>query len=458
MFHRKHVPLPKSCEDNLQHFEHVLPIEFVEVEPNPDPEPLPPELDADATIMIHSIHGGDVILPEFREALNAFYPNRDPERIGEDLQKAYAREKDWGANQVCAALASKLGIKGYWRVNTARVLMDFGRFPGITPPGADHLNRFAINYPFSYALDHEGKQRVLESAYDAISSTYERANEGKIIKLGIHSYDPYNPGHTGFGNAMEFGTPRPEMSLLYRSKSIQEHTRMPIGLFDRLYPDQLGEYTADRKLAARLSLTLEKAGISVSPNYPYLLPDGSVEVRSQVWFFFKYLRREFTKLHPETEYLRSYSMVWDMLLDTNLRSSDSDTLRSFLHMFRRPPQGMESLYIEARRAYTHIGQHVNGRGQELVEQFRLSDLRMSTLGLEVRKDLIWKFKDKFARRPIFGSEGVRQDNVDHIADLLAKGLVTYFNHDRGLYHGDLYGKGRKLRTRQMLRQIHKALT
>ena len=339
MIHRKHVPLPKECEDHLQFFDHVLPIEFVEVEPHPEPLNLPRDIDPDTTIMIHSIHGGDVILPEFREALNAFYPNRDPERIEDDLFKAYAREKDWGANQVCEALARKLGMKGYWRVNTARVLMDFGRFPGITPPGADHLNRFAINYPFSYALDHQGKQRVLEFAYDAISSTYERANEGKIVKLGIHSYDPYNPGHTGFGNAHEYGTPRPEMSLLYRSKSIQEHTRMPVGLFDRLYPDQLGEYTADRKLAARFSLTLEKAGISVSPNYPYLLPDGSVEVRSQVWFFFKFLRREFSQRNPESEFLRSYSMVWDMLLDTNLRSSDSDTLRSFLHMFRRPTTG-----------------------------------------------------------------------------------------------------------------------
>jgi hypothetical protein len=454
LIHRKHVPLPKECEDHLQFFDHVLPIEFVEVEPDPEALKLPGDMDPDATILIHSIHGGDVIMPDCRMALNEFYPNRDPERIDDDLLKAYAREKDWGANQVCAALARKLGMQGYWRVNTARVLMDFGRFPGITPPGADHLNRFAINYPFSYALDHQGKQRVLESTYDAISAAYERANEGKILKLGIHSYDPYNPGHTGFGNALEFGTPRPEMSVLYRSKSIQEHTRMPFGLFDRLYPDQLGEYTADRKLAARLSLTLEKAGISVSPNYPYLLPDGSVEVRSQVWFFFKYLRREFSQNHPETEFLRSYSMVWDMLLDTNLRSSESDTLRSFLHMFRRPPQGMEDLYIESRKAYGHICQYVHDRGQGLVEQFRLSDFRMSTLGIEVRKDLIWKFKDKFARRPVMGPEGCRHDNVECVAELLAQGFVTYFAHDRGLYHGEMYGKGRKLRTRQMVRQTH----
>ena len=91
-----------------------------------------------------------------------------------------------------------------------------------------------------------------------------------------------------------------------------------------------------------------------------------------------------------------------------------------------------------------------------MEQFRLSDLRLSTLGIEVRKDLIWKFKDKFARRPIMGPDGCRQDNVSCIADLLAQSLVTYFEHDRGLYHGDLYGKGRNLRTRQIVRHTHQA--
>ena len=43
---------------------------------------------------------------------------------------AYYYERDWGASMVAGEIASFLGLPGHYSVNVARVLMDFGRFPG----------------------------------------------------------------------------------------------------------------------------------------------------------------------------------------------------------------------------------------------------------------------------------------------------------------------------------------
>ena len=56
----------------------------------------------------------------------------------------------------------------------------------------------------------------------------------------------------------------------------------------------MAEFTVDQILRDRISLTLEK-GIPVAHNYPYLLPEGSIEVRHQVWRFFKWLQTHFEK-------------------------------------------------------------------------------------------------------------------------------------------------------------------
>ena len=62
---------------------------------------------------------------------------------------------------------------------------------------------------------------------------------------------------------------------------------MPFGVFDPLDPDVLGESTCSRTLRDRISLNLKRAGFRVGHNHPYLLPEGCVEVRTQVWYFFR---------------------------------------------------------------------------------------------------------------------------------------------------------------------------
>lgn len=376
---------------------------------NPEPEPshttLPPGL-RDA-IVVDAIHDGDVIPEEFLVGGNA---EPIPETTFLDQ---YVLERDWGAALVADQLSKKLGLPGTWRVEIARVVMDFGRFPGITPRESSHLSRRAINYPFSSLLGFEQKRRILDHYYDAISERIDRIVADAQVKVAIHTYDRHNSS----------GTLRPPVSVLTRCEGYQFHSEMPIDAFDPLYPDVLGEFTADRRLRDRISLTLERAGISTEHNYPYLLPDGSVEVRSQVWNFFRRLREAFAAAHPETAEDDVYTLVWNMLLDTNHRCPQSELLRSYLHAYRRVSSKNEAKFARARLAYTAIGAFVNQSHSDFVEHYRHRATRPSALGIEIRKDLVYNFDER--GYPI----SPRTDTIEIIADILARAMHTYFTVD-----------------------------
>lgn len=399
----------------------VVPLEFVPIESGKTPPAIAPYRDK---IMIYSIHGGDVIPPKFYKMLRRNYSSES--KLREVLNRAYCVEKDWGANQVAMELARNLGLPGYWRVNIARVLLDFGRLPGITPSEAGHLDRYAINYPFSHYLDLDGKRRVLERCFDAISNVFEREFPGKILTIGMHTYDHRNPTN----HYTERGTLRPEVSLIFRSDSFQQLKHMPRGLYDPLYPDLLAESTVDRRLSARISLMMERSGIAVTHNYPYYLPDGCMEVRSQIWDYFQFLRRAFEAKHEETRLDEAYQIVWDMLLDTNLRSSSSEALRSYLHMFRNAPSGRKVLFRKAQKAYLHVSKFYDDDAENILNRYRHNPGRQSSLAIEVRKDLVWRFHDKCTWDPFLGPEGCLHENVERVAGLIARGIETYFREDR----------------------------
>jgi len=365
--------------------------------------------DALAELTLDVIHDGDYVPARF-------LVDRDEQPITfESIDADYVRERDWGACLVAERIAARLGLGTYTRVNVARVLMDFGRFPGSTPAHADHLHRFAINYPFSERLSFTAKRALLEECYDPISQEMEGKLADKRIKLAIHTYDQYN----------ESGTERPATSIITRSLSYQNTSEMPAGLFDPLFPDVLGEFTADRILRDRLSLMLEKANVPVAHNYPYCLPEGSLEVRYQVWVYFQSLRAFFESRFPETRGDDCYELVWRMLSDTNLRSAESDTFRSFIHMFRRAPGGRDDEFRRAARAYEQLCTFCSSaEGQRFVRRYRFSPKRASSLGLEVRKDLLTEFD------AVGNPVRVRWDNVERIGDVLAHALQIYMCEDR----------------------------
>jgi hypothetical protein len=358
-------------------------------------------------ISIDTVHDGDVIPGQLLES-------PEGQRLEEsgELWRHYVLERDWGANLVAYHLARLLGLEGYHRVNVARVVMDYNRFPGSSPPRADHFSRLAISEPFASVLSYEQKREVLEKYYDRVSAGMEKAIDGKLIKLAIHTYDVRNASLTE----------RPEVSLVTRSQSYQRDSHLPFGQFDPLFPDVLMESTSDPILRDRTALTLEKLGIRLEHNFPYCLPDGSIEVRCQPWLFFQYVRQLYHERFPDKEGRPSYDRVWSMLLNTNHRRADSEVLFGYLHRFRRPSHGAGAEVAASRRAYEAIRDFINS-DPEFVQRYRRSPKRLSALGIEVRKDLVWGFDGDTPTGP---NEG----NARYIAEKIAEAIVTYFETDR----------------------------
>ncbi len=383
------------------------PYELVPVEPAGDPLPD----DVRGRVLVHTVHDGDA-LPERYLTRPDGTPRIDPA----ELERRYVSERDWGANLVAMHVAAALGLPGFARCRVARVLLDFNRFPGNTPPGnRDPLERLAINDPFSTILDHQEKLEVLD-IYDRISDLIEqRFLTGNLILLGIHTYDERNPSQTI----------RPDLSLVTCSANYLRESKMPYGVFDPMYPDVLAESTCSRILRDRISLDLERAGLRVLHNHPYALPEGSIEVRGQVWYFFEYLRRRYTEAFPDTFDCPAHRMVWTMLLNTNLRLHESETLRGFLHRFRRIPPGEVDRYRAAQVAYDRVRAYLE-QG-DLLTGYRRSPERPSCIAMEVRKDLVCELDAAGRPRPLSADSVAR---AARIAKVIAGAIRTYFEEDR----------------------------
>ena len=380
------------------------PVEFVPV----DPDPLPFSEAYKDAVSIDVIHDGDMIPEEF--LVDGKGTPFDPET----LHKAYIQERDWGASFVAERLARRLGQSGFLRVNTARCLLDFGRFPGVTRPGAPHLRRSAINEPFAGRLRFSQARRLLEEHYDAISDGMDTLIRGRLLKIAIHTYDQFNPS----------GTERPQVSIVSRALGYQMDGELPYGVFDPLFPDILAEFTVDRILPSRLSLTLERRGIPVAHNYPYLLPEGSPEVRHQVWCFFDWLEARFQASYPETEGDPAYQMVWRMLKDTNMRQGESGILRAYIHRFRRPPSYYAQAFSDAEDAYRHLQSFIEADNRAVVHEYRYFPERPMSFGIEVRKDLIHELDaDGTPLRLV-------PERAERITDGIADAVISYLQEDR----------------------------
>jgi len=358
-------------------------------------------------IVVDTVHDGNFIPPELLQSSRITRLQDD-----KSLWQHYVSERDWGANLVAEKLASYLGLDHYFRVNLARVVMDFNRFPGSSLPGSSSLERLAINPPFSDMLSHDEKYRILRHYYDEISVEMEKAISNSLIKVSIHTYDEHNLSQTQ----------RPEVSLISRSLSYQQFSFLPFGRFDPLFPDILAESTTTRIFRDRIALHLEKDGIMVEHNYPYCLPDGSLEIRALVWFFFQHLKACFEQENPETKNQAAYDLTWHMLLNTNLREARAEALYGYLHRFRQPPEEDEEFFAQARDAYESIQAFLDNH-ETLVDDFRTSPERPSAISIEIRKDLIWEIEDETPVRMV-------EDRADQIAEKLAEAIKIYLTEDR----------------------------
>jgi hypothetical protein len=397
----------------MNHFDfdrpYEAPFELVPVEPG---EGVVAEAYR-SRLFVLTVHDGDVIPRRFRE-----HPDGSAIVPLETLERAHVRERDWGANLVADELARQLGLPCYGRVRIARVLLDFNRFPGSTPPATrDPLERLSINPPFTEALSHPQKMDLLD-VYDRISDAMEACFRDKLIVLCVHTYDERNPSTTS----------RPHLSLVNIPAGYQRDARMPHNVFDPIYPDVLAESTCSRILRDRISLNLERKGFRVSSNHPYALPEGSIEVRAQVWYFFTYLRRRFEAVHPEAAGDEAYHLVWQMLLNTNLRKALPEALWGHLHRYQRSAPEHEVLFQRAAAAYARIRRFIDEAN--VPRDYRRNPERPSNLALEVRKDLLCELDPQTAYpRPT--TPQMRQ-RAQVIARVIADAMNTYLEQDRKL--------------------------
>jgi hypothetical protein len=367
-------------------------------------------------------HGAHVVPSPLRDRL-VVYTLHDgtyvPRRVLDELASphdafstSFHRQRDWGASLVAHHLAAELGLDAYHQVQVARAVMDFNRFPGVTPRRTGPTEDLAISSELGQQLTYDTKRWILEHLYDGVSDAMDAAIAGKLVLLSIHTYDAHNATETV----------RPEVSLLSRSQSYQTMSHLPHGLFDPLFPSVLAESSVTRILRDRMALTLEKAGLNVEHNYPYCLPDGSLEIRSQPWLFFQAVRENYEARFPHTRDDQAHALVWHMLLNTNQRDAESRAFHGYLHTFRDPLPGRRADFEAARHAYDRIAAHL-ASDPHFVHAHRYSEERTSAMTIEVRKDLVWHFEDGVPKGP-------KEDGARRVAAALAKGIRTYLVEDR----------------------------
>ena len=364
--------------------------------------------DLDASVLVDTVHDGHVV-PE------SILPLGD--EAWSDLEQTYGDERDWGAHYVAAALGRSLGLSSYKRVLLARPLLDFNRFAGINEISLGHDHRDAIFPPMSGHLDGKRRRILLEQGYDAIEERMERWIEGRQIKLAIHTYRPAN----------EIGTERPAVSLITQSAAYDRQTDLRQAAFYEFYPRQLVEFTADRMLTYRIATNLERGFIPTGLNSPYLLPEGAVELRAQVWLFVHFLRGRYEQseqaLHRGT---REYEAIWNMLGNTNRRSAEATSLREQLHGSARVPKSQDLDVEKLREIYDGIRAFLRASNGRIVWDYRFSPDRMSAIIVEVRRDFILRMERVDGHlRPV----SVHEERVGEIGNRIAQAVRDYLSED-----------------------------
>ena len=113
-----------------------------------------------------------------------------------------------------------------------------------------------------------------------------------------------------------------------------------------------------------------------------------------------------------------------MLQDTNLRSAKAGELRSVLHMYRRAPVEEAVFFNKIIAAYQNISAFVQQQDQKIIAEYRQAPNRCMSLGIEVRKDLLWDFDNNHQPVSLNPAQGLK------VADIIAEAIAIYLRKDR----------------------------
>jgi hypothetical protein len=363
----------------------------------------------DRFVIVDVIHDGIRVPP----ALEPLFTS-DGE-VRNDVRDAYLRERDWGASAVAERLAYHLGLRGYQHVQAARVTSDYNRFRGWSVPEAGHLGRRALFPPASDLLSPEYGELALQASFDPVSQAlYRRAEEAfgdgpvrdsRLTRITVHTYDD----RAGDGHR------RPKTSLIFTPFEYHEFSRLPASIYAPVFPDRLAEFTADRALAYRMALLLEKNYLPVAVNSPYFLPLGGAEMRLQVWCYMKHLE-QVVEAHASDALVERFAPLWPLL-----RTVDEPWIG------RDIPE--EQL---ARVDELCVWVHENK--DEALQRYRYSAFRPNAIEVEVRKDIVyegaWRILDDGHEAFVPDPDGMQFDEIDRVAAVMAEGIRAYLTIDQ----------------------------
>ena len=363
----------------------------------------------DRHVVVDVVHDG-VRIPQ---ELEAFF--RADGAIRQDVHDAFVRERDWGACAVAERLAMHLGLRGYHCNQAARVVCDYNRFRGRSVPEAGHLGRRALFPPGVNLLTQEDGERALRTCYDTVSQAlFARVSEAfddgcvqesRLLRVTVHTYDE----RAGEGHR------RPKTSLIYTPFEYHETSRLPTGAYAPVFPDRLAEFTADRALAYRMAMMLEKNYLPVAVNSPYFLPLGGAEMRLQVWCFLQHLKYCVRRMADDSLQER-LEPLWPVL-----------------EVVDEPWSG-RSIGDDMLERVTALQQFVDMNRQEVVQDYRYSAFRPSAIEVEVRKDVVyrgvWRVLADGSEAFVPDEGGLREDEVDRAASVMAAGIRKYLVEDQ----------------------------
>ncbi len=366
-------------------------------------------------ICLFTLHDGDAVP---RDALGT---DADTVAAHPELNAAFVRRRDWGASLVAREIGDALGLKRRANVPLARVILDAGRFPGVSPRGVPPSTRRAVSPPLADLITGETKHHLIAHYYDAIARGLARWMTDARIILNVRTYMPDGP-HCRPASSIQIVNRRMRYTAQDPSPG-----QPPDGVFDPLFPATLFGPNCNRSLMLQTVVDQAPDARAARLDHAYMMPEGSVEIRTQVWAFFRFLRRRFNEVFPRTRDDIAYRITWAMLLDVTRRSLDAELLRGYLHSYREAPADQRALFAEARRAYVAIGRFLDLHQETLVHGYRFSTERPSCITVEVRKDLFFELdlERGTARR--------RADAVDNaravaqgIAPLVLENLHAFF--------------------------------
>jgi hypothetical protein len=378
-----------------------------------------------STVRLATIHTGSIVPRRFWEAYEAWASNICSRQV---LETAHLGENDWGADHVAYAVAQVINSPAFHRVRLARTVVDSARFPGVTPPYCvTAARRLAIAPPFSeIELDggaHHQLRCALLAAYDDVVNAIQQSEDAvaasagtdtpvaPAISLSVHTYDPRNPSLTE----------RPDVGVVHVPYNFfTEHGLSP-GSYDPLFPPELADSTADPHLAECIAGRLESHGYRVGRNYPYQLPEGSIEMRFQVRSYFHYLRRIVRQQFNEPE---GSEAVWRMLIDVTHRDPSSAALRSALHAYLPPQPPVEDELAQSVSTYRRIEQWLRTNlGRSVLLGYARSRLRPSALLVELRRDLVWDISTRRHAETI-RTRG-KETNICRLSAAIGEGILDY---------------------------------